>query len=1129
LKLEDLFHLYFADKRSAEIANAIQSPSRVHIRGLAGSARSLIANAVFEVSRQTQLFILNDKEEAAYFLNDLENLHGKDQVLFYPSSNKQPYSTEDTDNSNILLRTEVLNRLLQASQAGKAPLMLVTYPEALSEKVLTRSQLVQNTLEIQQNEKLSIEFITDVLNEYGFHRNDYVLEPGQFSVRGGIVDIWSFSFEFPYRIEFLGDEAESIRTFDPVTQLSTGNYKKVSIIPNIRERVLQESRQSFLDYIPSGTPLWISDFNLCREKIESEFSKASEAFAQIDSLIARSEPAELFLDAAGFESQSKKLPLIEWGNYFSQNADYSVQYAFVPQPSFNKNFDLLIEHLSTNTEKGYKNIIFSDSGKQMERLRAIFDDIGKSIDFHAVNVSIHEGFIDREMKVACFTDHQIFERYHKYQLKNSSYKKKEALTMKELSDLKPGDFVTHIDHGIGRFGGLEKIEANGKVQETIRIVYRDNDILNISIHSLHRIAKYAGKEGAVPRIDKLGSNAWSNLKQKTKKKVIEIAFDLIQLYARRKAQKGFQFAPDNYLQNELEASFIYEDTPDQIKSTADVKRDMEKPYPMDRLICGDVGFGKTEIAIRAAFKSVCDSKQVAVLVPTTILALQHYKTFSERLKGLPCTVDYINRFRSAKQQKETLQNLEQGKVDILIGTQKLVGKDVKFKDLGLLIIDEEQKFGVGVKDKLKTLKVNVDTLTLTATPIPRTLQFSMMGARDLSVITTPPPNRYPVQTELHVFNEEIIRDGIMNEIRRGGQVFFVHNRVSSLPEIASMIQRLCPGVKVATGHGQMDGDKLEEVMLGFVEGDFDVLVSTTIIESGLDISNANTIFINDAHMFGLSDLHQMRGRVGRSNKKAFCYLITPPMSVLTDEARKRLKAIEEFSELGSGFHIAMRDLDIRGAGNLLGGEQSGFINDIGFDTYQKILDEAVEELKETTFKGLFEGNEDSFTHKRRQSSTGLKQFVKDTQIDTDLEILLPETYITNITERLSLYRELDDLHTEEELIAYERGLRDRFGPVPGPALELIDTIRLRGMAMQIGLEKLLLKNNKMIGFFIPNQSSPYYQSESFTAVLRFVQQNARRVKMKEGNNKLTITFENIISIKDAMHALAPVLPSEKTI
>ena len=1122
MNLEELVRLYIAEQRTAEIANTLKRPSRVHLKGLAGSALTLVANAVYQVSQQTQLFILSDKEEAAYFLNDLENLCGKERTLFFPDPAKLPYQTEETDNSNVLLRTEVLNRLLKATD--KQPLLIVTYPEALAEKVLTRAQLTDNTLELRLGEKLSISFICDVLNEYGFQRSDYVLEPGQFSVRGGIVDVWSFSFDYPYRIEFLGDETDSIRSFDPITQLSIANYTRVSIIPNIRERTLTENRQSFLEYIPTYTVLWFNNISLCRDILEKQIEVATLAFEQIQSPLLHHLPAELFVTPGVFMDRLTPFPIIECGNYFEYRPNHTFTYHCSPQPAFHKNFEMLLDHLKAATGKGYKNIICSDTAKQLERLHSIFEDIGKSIDFHAIHISVHAGFTDHELKITCFTDHQIFERYHKYQLKNASYKKKEAITLKELQDLSPGDFVTHIDHGIGRFGGLEKIDVNGKMQETIRIVYRDNDILHISIHSLHRIAKYSGKEGSVPRIDKLGSNAWSNLKQKTKKKVIEIAYDLIQLYAKRRTQQGFQFSPDNYLQNELEASFIYEDTPDQVKATADVKRDMEKPYPMDRLVCGDVGFGKTEVAIRAAFKSVCDSKQVAVLVPTTILALQHYKTFRERMKGLPCNVEYINRFRSAKEQKDILERLAIGKVDILIGTHKLVGKEVKFKDLGLLIIDEEQKFGVSVKDKLKTMKVNVDTLTLTATPIPRTLQFSMMGARDLSIITTPPPNRYPVVTELHVFNEEVIRDGVMYEFKRGGQVFFVHNRISTLPEIANMIQRLCPGVKVAVGHGQMEGHKLEEIMLGFVDGHYDVLVSTTIIESGLDISNANTIFINDAHLFGLSDLHQMRGRVGRSNKKAYCHLITPPVSVLTDEARKRLKAIEEFAELGSGFHIAMRDLDIRGAGNLLGGEQSGFINDIGFDAYQKILDEAVEELKETTFKGLFEGNEDSFTHKRKKTA-GLPSFVKDTQIDTDLEILLPETYITNITERLSLYRELDELQTEEELLAFEHQLRDRFGPVPEPALELIDTVRLRRTAMRIGFEKLILKNKKMTGFFIAGQSSAYYQSDIFSAVLKFVQHNQKTASMKEGNNKLTLTFNNILSVKDAMMALEPVLKS----
>jgi transcription-repair coupling factor (superfamily II helicase) len=819
-----------------------------------------------------------------------------------------------------------------------------------------------------------------------------------------------------------------------------------------------------------------------------------------------------------------QFPLVEFGNHFSLKPTQTITYNFSPQPSFNKNFGLLNDNLKGNIRNGLTNIIFADAAKQIERLYKIFDDIspkkeGEAQLFTPILLSIHEGFIDNELKLACYTDHQLFDRYHRFRLKNSFNKKNEALTLKELKGLNPGDYITHIDYGVGRYGGLETIEVNGKMQETIRLVYKDYDIVNISIHSLHRIAKYSGKEGAEPKINKLGTNTWATLKQKTKKKVKEIAYDLIQLYAKRKALKGFKFSRDTYLQNELEASFIYEDTPDQIKSTADVKKDMESEWPMDRLICGDVGFGKTEVALRAAFKAVCDSKQVAVLVPTTILALQHFKTFRERFKDLPCNVDYINRYKSTAEQKKTLEKVTKGEVDILIGTHGIVGKGVQFRDLGLIIIDEEQKFGVAVKDKLKTFKSNVDTLTLTATPIPRTLQFSMMGARDLSVISTPPPNRYPVQTELHTFNEEIIRDAITFEVSRGGQVFFVHNRVQNIAEIAGMIQRLCPDVRVAIGHGQLEGDKLEQVMLDFVEGEYDVLVATTIIEAGLDISNANTIIINQAHMFGLSDLHQMRGRVGRSNKKAFCYLLTTPVSLLTPEARKRLKAIEEFSDLGSGFNIAMRDLDIRGAGNLLGGEQSGFINEIGFEMYQKILDEAImelrmehEELRETEVGGShkFTGNVHA-------------TFVSDCAIDTDMEILIPDDYVNNITERLNLYRELDDSKNEEELYRFEMQLVDRFGPVPAQTYELIHTIRLRWLAMEIGFEKLLLKNNRMVGYFIAKQDSPYYQSEVFTKVLKFVQQHPKTSKMKETNGKLTLSFEHIKSVDDAVNALRPII------
>ncbi len=1093
---------------------------RVQLKGVIGSGASFIAAAAYQHIHKTNLLILADKEEAAYFLNDLENIIGEENVLFFPASYRMPYEHEDIDNANILLRAEVLNKI----NSGKKHICIVTYPEALTEKVVTKTHLTKNTLSLKQGEKISIDFITEVLNEYEFARVDYVVEPGQFSVRGGIVDIFSFSNDNPYRVEFLGNEVDSIRSFDSVTQLSIQKLSYCAIIPNVQTKLLQESRQTFFEFIPETSVIWFKHFQLTVDRIEKAFAQAETSFAALDSVIAQLEPLELYIDKDTFTKQVLSFPVVEFGNHFSLTPTKTLTYNYSPQPSFNKNFTYLNDNFKSNIRNGLKNVIFSDTSKQIERLYKIFEDISpkKSEDpelFTPILLSIHEGFIDNELKIACYTDHQIFDRYHRFRLKNSFNKTNEALTLKELKGLNPGDYITHIDYGVGRYGGLETIEVNGKTQETIRLVYKDNDVVNISIHSLHRIAKYSGKEGTEPKINKLGTANWTKLKQKTKTKVKEIAFDLIQLYAKRKALKGFKFSPDNYLQNELEASFIYEDTPDQIKSTADVKKDMESEYPMDRLVCGDVGFGKTEVAIRAAFKAVCDSKQVAILVPTTILALQHYKTFKERLKDLPCNVDYINRYKSAKQQKETLEKVEKGTVDILIGTHGIVGKSVKFKDLGLIIIDEEQKFGVGVKDKLKLFKSNVDTLTLTATPIPRTLQFSMMGARDLSVISTAPPNRYPVQTELHTYNEEIIRDAVSFEVSRGGQVFFVHNRVQNIMEVAGMISRLCPDVRVAIGHGQLDGDKLEQVMLGFVEGEYDVLVATTIIESGLDISNANTIIINNAQMFGLSDLHQMRGRVGRSNKKAFCYLLTTPVSLLTNEARKRLKAIEEFSDLGSGFNIAMRDLDIRGAGNLLGGEQSGFINEIGFEMYQKILDEAIMELRnEHEELALTDvGGTQRFTQKQHS------KYISDCVIDTDMEILIPDEYVNNITERLNLYRELDDSKNETQLVNFEMHLADRFGPVPSQALELIHTVRLRWIAMEIGFEKLILKNNRMTGYFIPKQDSPYYQSEMFNKVLKFVQHNPRICKMKENNNKLTLSFENIKSVDDGIVVLKPLL------
>jgi transcription-repair coupling factor (superfamily II helicase) len=1098
---------------------------RMQLHGLAGSAGAFIAAAIAKQSPCSHLFILGDKETAAYFLNDLENLLDQIEsgipVLFFPASYRKPYQVEETDNANILLRAEVLDRIRRENR-----ILVVTYPGALSEKVVTRKLLEQNTLQLKRNEKVSISFVTELMNEYGFERSDYVYEAGQYAVRGGIVDVFSFANEYPYRIEFFGDEVDSIRTFDPISQLSVKTLDRLTIIPNVQGKLLTESRESFFEYFVSvvetkQNAVWLTDIESAGAQVEKEYAAAMIAFAEKeDSPINHLSPQEQYIDEAEFRKQLWRFSLVEFGSRFILPDATRIDFRFSPQPSFQKNFDLVTQTLAKNTNEGYTNFIFTDSSKQAERLYSIFEDIGRKLEYTPLNHSLHEGFTDHDLKLVCYTDHQIFERYHRFRLRDGFQRKKEAMTLKELRGLSPGDYVVHIDHGVGRFGGLEKMEANGKLQEVVRLVYRDNDVLFVSIHSLHRISKYASKDGDVPRIDKIGSASWQTLKQKTKIRVREIAFDLIKLYATRKAQEGFAFAPDNYMQTELEASFIYEDTPDQLKATLDVKKDMEALMPMDRLVCGDVGFGKTEIAIRAAFKAVCDSKQVAVLVPTTILALQHFKTFSDRLKNFPAKIDYINRFRSAKEKKEILKKLEEGKIDIVIGTHGLTGKEVKFKDLGLLIIDEEQKFGVAAKDKLKTLKVNVDALTLTATPIPRTLQFSLMSARDLSIINTPPPNRFPVQTELHTFSEELVRDTIMFEIQRGGQVFFVHNRVATILEIAGMIQRLCPDAKVAVGHGQMEAGKLEQVMVDFIEGQCDVLVSTTIIESGLDISNANTIIINDAQNFGLSDLHQMRGRVGRSNKKAFCYLITPPAFMLTSEAQRRLKAIEEFSDLGSGFHIALRDLDIRGAGNLLGGEQSGFISDIGFDMYQKILDEAIQELKETEFKDLFAEEE-----QKRDSEKGDKHakhigvYVRDTQVDTDLEILIPDGYVNNITERLSLYRQLDDSETDDDLTRFETMLRDRFGPVPDTVLELIDTVRLRWMAMDIGIERLVLKNGKMTGYFVANQNSPYYQSESFTRVLKFVQQNPRAAKMKEANNKLTLAFESVKNIKEAMVAL----------
>ncbi len=1082
----------------------------VQLKGLTGSALSFVISEVFANTEVPFLLILNDKEEAAYHLNDLEQLVGKNEVLFYPGSYRRPYQIEETDNANVLLRAEVLNRI----NSRKKPAVIVSYPDALFEKVVTRKELDKNTLKIKLGDTLSLDFLNEVLFEYQFKRVDFVTEPGEFSVRGGIVDVFSFSHNEPYRIEFFGDEVDSIRTFDMETQLSTEKVTKISIIPNVENKFLNETRESFLKYISPKTVIFSKNLDFLFGKIDTLFEKADEAFLKLSPDIKHGKPEELFINSSLLKNQLPNYALVSFGGSdFVQNNDKGVVFKTKPQPSFNKKFDLLIENLNQNHSNGYINYIFCASEQQAKRFHDIFDEVGETVHYKTLVFPLYQGFIDDDLKVACYTDHQIFERYHKFHLKNG-YAKKQAITLKELSKLEIGDYVTHIDHGIGKFGGLQKIDVEGKQQEAIKLMYGERDILYVSIHSLHKISKFNGKDGAVPKIYKLGSGAWKKIKEKTKSRVKKIAFDLIKVYAKRRLEKGLQYNPDSYLQHELEASFIYEDTPDQSKATEDIKKDMESQRPMDRLVCGDVGFGKTEVAIRAAFKAVDNGKQVAVLVPTTILAFQHNRTFKERLKEMPVTVDYLNRFRTTKEKRETLEKLEEGKVDIIIGTHQLVNKNVKFKDLGLLIVDEEQKFGVSVKDKLKAIKENVDVLTLTATPIPRTLQFSLMAARDLSVINTPPPNRYPIESRVTRFSEEIIRDAITYEIQRGGQIFFIHNRIENIKEVAGMIQRLVPDAKIGIGHGQMEGKKLETLMLAFMNGEFDVLVSTTIVESGLDVTNANTIFINNANNFGLSDLHQMRGRVGRSNKKAFCYFITPPYDVMTADARKRIQALEQFTELGSGFNIAMKDLEIRGAGDLLGGEQSGFINEIGFDAYQKILTEAIEELKENEFKELYEEIDGSE-----------KVYVKETQIDSDFELLFPDDYINNVTERLNLYTELNQVKDDEGLQKFENHLVDRFGELPSQADDLLNSVRLKWIANSLGLEKIVMKKGKLIGYFLADQHSPFYQSHVFTKVLQFVQTHTDHCKMKEKQTRtglrLLLVFEGVSSVEKALKAVQP--------
>lgn len=1127
MNLQALLSSYHFDTRLFQLTDRLSyaQPQNIVLKNLRGSSPAFVLSSVFNHDASKQLnhvVVCEDAESAAYLQNTIENITKALNVFYFPSSFKNRKNFRLLNSSHVMLRTEALMKFSLAT--GDRTGMMITYPEALFEKVALPSSLSANIIFIKVGDTIDVNGLMEKFLGYGFERNDFVYEPGQFALRGGILDIYSFGNEKPYRVELFGNDVDSIRIFDPETQLSERKLLQVSIIPNVETQFESEGKISLLDFLPGNTIFWIQDAGLTYERLQTQeedlelFLKmqAEGGFKPSDDerLEKINIKPESFITATEFEQGLQKRSTVQFGSSSQQPGSsaatkpaHVIEFHTKEQPAFNRQFDLLIKDLSVWEKKGFELYLFAENPRQLERLHSIFEDLRAEIHFTPIPTSIHEGFIDEDLKLVCYTDHQIFQRYHKYKVKQA-YNKNKALTLRTLRELQPGDYVTHIDHGVGVYSGLQKIEVNGKLQEAVRILYRDKDILYVNINSLHKISKYTGKEGTIPKVNKLGSDTWQKLKEKTKTRVKEIAFDLIQLYAQRKAQTGFAHSPDNYMQTELEASFIYEDTPDQSKATGDVKKDMESPSPMDRLVCGDVGFGKTEVAIRSAFKTCLDGKQAAVLVPTTILAFQHYKTFKDRLKDFPVTVDYVNRFKSAREKKETYKKLEEGKIDIIIGTHTLLGKEVKFKDLGLLVIDEEQKFGVAHKEKIKTLRTNVDCLTLTATPIPRTLQFSLMGARDLSIINTPPPNRQPIQTEVQVFNEDFIRDAIYYETERGGQVFFIHNRVLGLAEMAGIIQALCPDLSIGYAHGQLEGHVLEERILDFIEKKYDVLVCTNIVESGVDIPNVNTILVNNAHQFGLSDLHQLRGRVGRSNKKAFCYLLAPPMSTLPNDSRKRLQTLEQHSELGSGFQIAMRDLDIRGAGNMLGGEQSGFMAEIGFEMYQKILDEAIKELKRTEFRNLF-----------KEEISKQENYVQDCTIDTDLEILIPDRYVENITERLSLYTRLDNCDTEEELLEFSRELYDRFGTLPKQVEDLFDTVRCRKLAVELGFEKMLLKDETLKCYFVSKPDSPYFESEAFHSILSFIQTQTNKAKLKQVGKLFVLSITDIENMQQMLQLL----------
>ncbi|MFI3297483.1 MAG: transcription-repair coupling factor [bacterium] len=1068
----------------------------LYAEGLNASGRPLFFSTLQNILPSKLLLILDNAEDAAYAYNDIANSLGKENISLLPSSFRKSPKHGEHDMANEILRTDALNVL-----SSKKSYIVITSPEGIIERVSSQKSIKDKKLQLKVGENIDSETISEMLNKYQFEEVDFVFEPGQFSWRGSIIDIFSFTNERPYRIDLFGDTIESIRTFDIEKQLSLEQQKEVFILPNLRN-IDKAQSISILNYISSDTIVCFSDYKYCVNQLDNIYD---ETLVKKNSIEATAELLEVLVNGEIFAKQIEPFRTIEFGKKSYLGASTTLTFSQNAQPLFHKNFDIVSESLKSYISQGYDIFICSDSVKQNDRIKAIFEERGDDIKFSAIKNTIHEGFIDNDLSICCFTDHQIFDRFHKFSLRSDVARSgKVALTLKELNQFQIGDFVVHIDHGVGRFGGLVIVDNNGRKQEVIKLIYKDDDVIFVSIHGLHRISKYKGRDGEPPRINKVGSGAWERLKERTKTKVKDIARDLIRLYAARKAEKGFQYSPDSYLQHELEASFIYEDTPDQAKSTTDIKHDMESSLPMDRLICGDVGFGKTELAVRAAFKAVTDSKQVAIMVPTTVLALQHFKTFSERLSDFPCRIEYISRAKKPAEAKRIKQQLIDGEIDILIGTHKIAGKDIKFKDLGLLVIDEEQKFGVSIKEKIKALKVNVDTLTLTATPIPRTLQFSLMGARDLSILTTPPPNRYPIATEISTYDDEIIREAITTEMQRNGQVFFINNRVQNIYLIEQKIRALVPDVRIAVAHGQMPTEQLENTIIDFINYDYDVLIATTVIESGIDIPNVNTIIINNAHMFGLSDLHQMRGRVGRSNRKAYCYLITPPLKTLSTDAQRRLRAIETFSDLGSGFSIAMQDLDIRGAGNILGAEQSGFITDLGYETYQKILNEALNELREQEFADLFadkKGNNIAFT--------------QDCYIESDMELMLPYWYVESQSERMSLYRELDNIQNEEALSKYQERLIDRFGQLPEEAQNLLNMVRLRWLAQRYGVERLILKKEKMSGYLISNESSPFYQSPQFEQIISYCMENYRSCQILQRNEKRLFSVSSITDINQA--------------